>query len=67
MDVQYRIIEQAFLIKLPQKFSFRLLSLEEAFQFWRNSFADEHKTLPKSTKGSLKSNKYAFGAPWLGD
>ena len=33
MDVQDGIIEQAFLIKLPQKFSFLLLSLEEAFEF----------------------------------
>ena len=42
-------------------------SLEEAFEFCWSLFADEHKTLPKSTKRNVKSNKFAFGTLWLPD
>ena len=35
--------------------------------FW-NSFTDEHNTfIPKSTKRSIKLNKFAFGTPWVQD
>ena len=34
--------------------------------FW-SSFADEHNTLPKSTRRNVKLNKFAFGTPWLPD
>ena len=42
-------------------------SLEEAFEFCWSSFADEHNTLPKSTRRNIKLNKFAFGTPWLLD
>ena len=32
-----------------------------------SSFADEHNTLPKSTRRNVKLNKFAFGTPWLPD
>ena len=35
-------------------------ALEEAFEFCWSSFADEHNTLPKSTRRNVKSNKFAF-------
>ena len=38
-------------------------SLEEAFEFCWSSFADEHNTLPKSTRRNVKLNKFAFGTP----
>ena len=34
--------------------------------FW-SSFADEHNTLPKSTRRNVKFNKFAFETPWLPD
>ena len=39
--------------------------LEEAFDFCWSSFADEHNTLPKSTKRNVKLNKFAFGTARL--
>ena len=42
-------------------------SLEEAFEFCFSSFANEHNTLPKSTRGNEKLNKFAFGTAWLPD
>ena len=42
-------------------------SLVEAFEFCWSLFPDEHKTLPKSTRRNVKSNKFAFGIPWLLD
>ena len=42
-------------------------SLEEAFEFCWSSFPDEHKTLPKSTKGNVKLNTFVFGTPWPTD
>ena len=42
-------------------------ALEEAFEFCWSSFADEHNTLPKSTRRNVKSNKFAFWTPWLQD
>ena len=41
--------------------------LEEAFEFCWSLFTDEHKTLPKSTRRNVKSNKFAFGTLWLPD
>ena len=39
-------------------------SLEEAFEFCWSSFADEHNTLPKSTRrNEIQLNKFAFGSP----
>ena len=42
-------------------------SLEEAFEFCWSSFADEHNTLLKSTRRSVKLNKFAFCTPWPPD
>ena len=42
-------------------------SLKEAFEFCSSLYTDEFKTLPKSTRGNRKSNKFAFGTPWLPD
>ena len=39
--------------------------LEEAFEFCWSSFANEHNTLPKSTRRNVKLNKFAFGTAWL--
>ena len=38
-------------------------SLEEASEFCWSSFADEHNTLPKSTRRNVKLNKFAFENP----
>ena len=42
-------------------------SPEEAFEFCRSSFADEHNAFPKLTRRNVKLNKFAFGIPWLPD
>ena len=42
-------------------------ALEEAFEFCWSSFADEHNTLPKSTRRNVKSKKFAFWTLWLQD
>ena len=42
-------------------------SLEEAFEFYWSSFADEHNTFPKSTRRNVKLNKFALRTPWLPD
>ena len=42
-------------------------SLEEAFEFCWSSLADEHNTLPKSTRRHVKLDKFVFGTPWLPD
>ena len=39
----------------------------EAFEFCRSLFADEYKTLPKSTRRNVKLNKFVFGSLWLPD
>ena len=44
-----------------------MTSLEEAFVFCWCSFADEHNTLPKSTRKNVKWNKFAFGTARLPD
>ena len=41
--------------------------LEEAFELCWSSFADEHKTLPKSTSRNITLNKFASGIQWLTD
>ena len=38
-------------------------SLEETFEFCGSSLADEHNTLPKSTRRHVKLNKFVFGTP----
>ena len=35
-------------------------ALEEAFEFCWSLFADEHNTLPKSTRKNVKLNKFVF-------
>ena len=42
-------------------------SLEEAFEFCWSWLADEHNTLPKSTRRHLELDKFVFGTPWLPD
>ena len=42
-------------------------SLEEVFEFCWSSLADEHNTLPKSTRRCVKLDKFVFGTPWLPD
>ena len=42
-------------------------SLKEAFEFCWSSLADEHNTLPKSTRRHVKLDKFIFGTPWLPD
>ena len=42
-------------------------SLAGVFEFCWSSFADEHYTLPKSTRRNLTLNKFAFRNPWLLD
>ena len=37
--------------------------LEEAFEFYWSSLADEHNTLPKSTRRHLELDKFVFGTP----
>ena len=44
-----------------------LSSLEESFEFSCSSLADEHKTLPISTRRHVKLNKFIFKTPWLLD
>ena len=58
-------------IKCDKSITKQLFSMEwnkKAFWFCWSSLADEHKTLPNSTRSrNIKTNKYAFGAPWLLD
>ena len=42
-------------------------SVEEAFEFCWSSWADQHNTLPKSTRRHAKLEKFIFGTPWLPD
>ena len=42
-------------------------SPREAFEFFWSPFADEHNTLPKSTRRNVKLNKFAFGTLSLPD
>ena len=42
-------------------------SLEEAFELCWSLLADEHDTLPKSTRRHAKLDKFIFGTPWLPD
>ena len=42
-------------------------SLGEAFEFCWSSLANEHNTLPKSTRRHVKLDKFVFGTPWLPD
>ena len=37
--------------------------LEEAFEFYSSSLADEHNTSPKSTRRHAKLDKFIFGTP----
>ena len=39
----------------------------EAFEFCWSLFADEYKTLPKSTRRNVKLKKFVFGSLWLPD
>ena len=40
-----------------------IVFLEQAFEFYWSSFADEHNTSPKSITKNLKLNKFAFATP----
>ena len=54
-------------MNLLQKGQYSWNIAEVAFKFCWSSFAEEHKTLPESTRRIQKSNKFSFGTPWLSD
>ena len=42
-----------------------VLQKKHYFEFCWSSLAEEHNTLPKSTRRNVKLNKFAFGTQWM--